>query len=93
VCGLYMDRRTSQAGVLAGMRLLAESPDGSLTVVGSDDGAHFWALTGSKKDGSLEIDFSPLGGRRLRAASANQELNFEDGSSWALQSATSQPAG
>lgn len=54
---------------LAGLRFISEGPPHQLTIVGTDDGKTWWALSGScanGEDGSImteiTIDFSPKGG-------------------------------
>lgn len=94
--GLYMDQRHAQAGAFAGARLIAESAEGGVTVVGTDDGADFWTLAGSKQDGALEIDFGPRGGQKVAAKIAGGCISFEDGASWSRHSsaaASPAPAG
>jgi len=80
----------------AGTRYIAMvtevDPQGTLTMVGSDDGAAWWKVSGSyQPGGKVTFDFSPRGGpvglngtwaapRRLGSASA--AIVWEDGNSW-----------
>lgn len=87
--GLYTDPNHFKQGSFAGTRMVSDlkgtAPSDDITLVGSDDGLLFWTLSGkftSKKDGSLEIDFSPKGGPKLAATYVNGHIKYEDGNSW-----------
>lgn len=67
-----------------GVRVIAASGD-DVTVVGCDDGTHFWTLLGKFNDApKLAIDFSPKAPRvgLLSATARDAYLEFADGNKW-----------
>lgn len=68
-----------------GIRVIASSASGDVTVVGCDDGEHFWTLLGKFNNApKLDIDFSPKAPRvgLLAATARDAYLEFADGNKW-----------
>mmetsp|Transcript_26366 Transcript_26366/g.83499 ORF Transcript_26366/g.83499 Transcript_26366/m.83499 type:complete len:210 (-) Transcript_26366:54-683(-) len=88
VGGLYTDAKHFKGSGLAGTRMVADGPGEKLTVVGTDDGAAFWAVAGrvtDKAEGSLVLDFSPKGGPADLAGKYSLEYEkilWSDGNAW-----------
>ena len=78
------------AAPLAGVRVIAEQPQHTLNMVGSDDGESWWFLTGICHDetgkGMFRFDFSPKGGPSDLTAKWDHfsKITFPDGNVWTM---------
>ena len=96
--GAWKDPHHMNTGVpFAGMRYVSESPPHILTLVGSNDGSKWFTLKGfctGDDMTSIHFDFSPLGGpselvaKWVKHSDNSVTLNFADGNSWLLTTAT-----
>lgn len=97
VGGLYTDPRhhNGERGSLAGTRMLSDAEGGAVRVVGTDDGAAWWALTGAADgEGGLTVDFSPKGGPAdLKGAVSDGKITWPDGNAWSRLTALSDDGG
>jgi len=88
--GFYQDPNHLKKRSWAGTRMISDAEgdkasDG-LTLIGSDDGSHFWMLKGkytSRDDGAFVVDFSPKGGPSdLSGKFAGGAIQWSDGNTW-----------
>jgi len=95
--GLYQDPNHLKRHSWSGFRMISDEQgdtktDG-LTLVGSDDGTHFWMLKGAKgpSDNMITIDFSPKGGpASLKGTVADGAIKWSDGNTWSKMVTTAQ---
>ena len=86
--GLFVDPLHEISGSFGGMRFIAEQPQHTLSMIGSDDGKTWWFLQGichdENKTPMFRFDFSPKGGPKEVVARWNGlGLEFEaDGNVW-----------
>ena len=67
---------------LAGLRFIAEFPAGTLTMIGTEDGASWWWLSGKSSGNEITFDFSPKGGPADLAAVFDGHITWSDGNVW-----------
>jgi len=95
--GLFLDSAHYVPNTFAGVRILAETPQHTLHLVGSDDGTSWWYLKGNchgtvdatgkftfiSRD-YFRVDFSPKGGPADLVASWDHKtlIKFPDGNTW-----------
>ena len=88
--GLFIDPEHFVPGSFAGVRVIAEVPQHTLHMVGSDDGKTWWYLQGICHDVTdnnkpmFRFDFSPKGGPSDLTASWDHKtkIAFPDGNTW-----------
>eukprot|EP00746_Dinoflagellata_sp_MGD_P163413 gnl/MRDRNA2_/MRDRNA2_91436_c0_seq1.p1 gnl/MRDRNA2_/MRDRNA2_91436_c0~~gnl/MRDRNA2_/MRDRNA2_91436_c0_seq1.p1 ORF type:complete len:242 (+),score=31.42 gnl/MRDRNA2_/MRDRNA2_91436_c0_seq1:71-796(+) len=92
--GFYTDPNHYRPGTWAGTRMVSDSvgdkSGDAITLIGSDDGTEFWAVTGewtNKKAGKFLVDFSPKGGPADVEGkfSDTGTLTWPDGNHWTRQ--------
>jgi len=88
--GVWEDPNHLKRHSWSGFRMISDEEgdkegDG-LTLIGSDDGSHFWMLRGkytSKADGAITVDFSPKGGpASLTGTVKDGAITWSDGNKW-----------
>jgi len=82
--GFYIDPHHYKEGTLHGTRFVSNSQDGFATIVGTDDGSHFWALNAiDNGKGKFTVDFSSKGGpKNLVGEYSNGKITWPDGNAW-----------
>jgi len=88
--GLFIDNAHAASGTFAGVRVIAETPQHTLRMIGSDDGKTWWYLEGICHDVNdnlrpmFKFDFSPKGGPKDLEAwwDHNKIIKFPDGNVW-----------
>jgi len=104
--GIFLDAAHYVPDTYAGVRVLAETPQHTLHLVGSDDGTSWWYLAGNchgvgvgesfefvSKD-YFRVDFSPKGGPSDLVAywDHHSKITFPDGNTWYKPSVVGVPA-
>ena len=93
--GMFLDPAHLKSGTFSGVRVIAEYPQHTLNMVGSDDGVNWWFLKGichdvndldanGKPKPMFKFDFSPKGGPPDLTATWDHfsVITFPDGNQW-----------
>lgn len=89
--GLYKDDTKYVEGTFQGVRMIADNYWPNITIMGTDDGTHFWKVEGrwDFEPGQFVVDFSPMDGPRNVTGTPNGNvLLWGDGAFWPKMNAT-----
>lgn len=93
VGGFYTDPNHYMEGTFTGTRFVSCPSGGIVTLVGTDDGDHFWAVPGTYSGDSITVDFSSKGGPSdFGGTYKDGVISWADGNKWSRPGGSLPPA-
>lgn len=93
VAGFYTDPNHYREGTFAGTRFVSCPRAGAVTLVGTDDGHHFWAVPGTYSGNRIGVDFSSKGGpSALTGTYSDGKISWKGGNTWSRPGGSLPPA-
>lgn len=93
VAGFYTDPNHFKEGTFTGTRFVSCPQSGIVTIVGTDDGDHFWAVPATYSGDQITVDFSSKGGPSdFSGTYSDGKITWQDGNSWKRPGGAMAPA-
>lgn len=94
VAGFYTDLNHYKDGTFSGTRFISGPVSGIVTIVGTDDGDHFWAVPATYDGNQIVADFSSKGGPSdFSGTYGETKITWQDGNSWKRPGGAMAPKG
>lgn len=93
VGGFYTDPNHYKEGTFTGTRFVSCPMSGIVTIAGTDDGDHFWAIPGTYNGNTVVADFSSKGGPMdVQGTYKEGSITWQDGNAWVRPGGAMAPA-